>query len=393
MKYIKPIIHGILPSILLCCSVGSVYAFSFFSQDIANYINCSLSQIQFAFTMSIFFLGMGAAFFGPIVEKNVRKSALIATTLFTSGCLMTALGINLKNIWIVYLGYGLLNGLGQGVAYLSPVKTNLLWNIRHKGLASAISIIAFGLGSSLCVYISKMLMPMFGIQYIFAVLAGIYFVMMFIGSMLLKKPSIELDYENTIEKQNYVFKYSEIFKNRYFWQAWLFMFLNISCGLALIGVTKDIFTECNVGVNIAAILLMLCGLFNGGFRLVFAWWSDFLKNRLNIWLIISAISVLFMVSSAVYYPIIVVAILIINACYGGGFSTLPAILSSHYGNNALSRIHGLTLSAWGFAALPAFFINYFIFKHLDSFYISTVVLAVIYVLNFINVIFMKHCKI
>lgn len=379
------LLNAVVPAMLITLPIGSVYAFSNFSKDIADCIGCTLPEIQFAFTLSILFLGLGAAFFGPVIERNVRLSGTIAAVLFACGMLVTAAGVNLKSIRLVYLGYGVLNGCAQGCGYVTPVKTMILWHPRNKGLASAISIISFGLGSSLCVYLAGLLMPVAGIRWIFAWYAAIYAAMMGLGAAMLRKPAEFRGAGAAAEP----FSYRGLFRNATFWQAWTFMFLNICCGLVLIGSTRNIFAEVVSGEAVITTLLMLCGLFNGGFRLVFAWWSDFLKNRIDIWMIISAISVALMIASSAWFAFVTVAILLINATYGAGFSTLPSILSDVYGNSSLSRIHGATLSAWGIASLPAYVISRFLLKNVSGFTPVLAALCAIYALNAVNVFILK----
>ena len=269
---------------------------------------------------------------------------------------------------------------------MTPVKTILLWFPKHKGLASSVSIISFGLGSSLCSLLFHFLFPIVGIQYIFLCLAAIYFPMMIVGSILLRKPKY------AVIKSKYInidFSYIKLFKDRYFIHSWLFMFLNISAGLALIGVSVGIFKELSVSHGTVIVLMLFAGLFNGSFRLVFAWISDILKNRLNIWIIISSLSILFMILSGLYFPAILVSILLINATYGGGFSTCPSILSDNYDSNALSRVHGAVLSAWGFAGLLGNNLSMIIFNMTGSFYFVVFLLLGLYLINLINVILLK----
>ena len=103
------------------------------------------------------------------------------------------------------------------------------------------------------------------------------------------------------------------------------MFLNISAGLSLIGSSANIFKELNVQANIVVILMLLAGIFNGGFRLVFAWISDCLTNRKIVWMYISIISAILMTISFIYPISLIATIILINALYGGGFSTSPSI--------------------------------------------------------------------
>ena len=159
----KRIIRAVVPAFLLAVSVGQIYAFTNFSDPIAQYftggdaeaMRSLLPKVQFAFSLGIFFLGMGAAFFGKIVERNIRLSTIIGTALFISGLVVTGFGITVKSIALIYLGYGLLIGLGTGIIYISPVKTMMLWFPEHKAIAAALPIISFGLGSTLSTIVYK----------------------------------------------------------------------------------------------------------------------------------------------------------------------------------------------------------------------------------------------
>ena len=151
----KRFIRAVLPAFMLAVSVGQIYAFTNFSSEIASYIGSTQKEVQFAFSLGIFFLGMGAAFFGKIVERNIRLSTIIGTTLFLSGLCVTAIGITSKSLALIYLGYGFLVGTGTGIIYISPVKTMMLWFPEHKAIAAALPIISFGLGSTLSTIVYK----------------------------------------------------------------------------------------------------------------------------------------------------------------------------------------------------------------------------------------------
>ena len=383
-------LNGILPAMLLTLPVGSVYAFSLFAPSIAEVCNASMQYVQYAFSLSIFFLGMGAAFFGPIVEKNPGKAGFIASILYFFGMALTGTGIHLASLPLVLFGYGFLNGLGQGIAYLSPVKALMMWFPKHKGLAGSISIVSFGLGSTLCTFIANMLVPEIGLEKTFGAFAIIYLMMMFIGSMLLKKPTEIVKVENDLPAKNEErFSYLKLFCDRMFWHAWLFMFLNISAGLALIGCSVSIFKDASMSQNVVVVLMMLAGIFNGSFRLIFAWASDFLKTRIDIWFAISGISVVVLAMAGCSYPLIGTGILLINACYGGGFSSLPPILADCYDTNRLSRIHGAVLSAWAFAGLVGNNVSIAIFNATNGFYWVIWLLVGVYSLNALNVYFAR----
>jgi len=396
----KRAVNAVTPAVLMALAVGQIYAFTLFSKPIADYIGAEQPQVQFAFSLGIFFLGMGAAFFGKIVEKNIRLSALVGTSLFLSGLVLTAVGINAKSLALVYLGYGFLGGLGTGVIYISPVKTLMLWFVRHRAVAAAVPIISFGLGSSLCTILFNALYPWLesfgpdcGIRWIFIALAAIYALPMAVSTQLLRKPASAIR-EATAEAlkagETHAagFAYTRLLCDSYFHRAWLFMFLNISCGLALIPLAKQIMTNPDFGISYAAgtvtLVLTGCGLMNGAGRLVFAWWSDRLARRINILLILLAISI--GAVSAAFLPVLVGAtLLVVNACYGAGFSTIPAVLADHFGMGNLSKIHGAVLSAWGVAGLVGNQVSLRILGHwgLTGLFVT---LIATYALNFANVL-------
>ena len=404
----KRFIRAVLPAFLLAVSVGQIYAFTNFSSEIAEYIGETQKNVQFAFSLGIFFLGMGAAFFGKIVEKNIRLSTIIGTTLFLSGLIVTEVGIHMKSLMTIYLGYGFLIGLGTGVIYISPVKTMMLWFPEHKAIAAALPIISFGLGSTLStilfsgihwgtpgVSVASFWLKGFmeyGITNVFHAYAIFYAVPMIAACFLLKKPKIQVQsFGHGIPSLE--FSYMQLFQNRFFWQAWLFMFLNISAGLCLIPLAKQMMSSPDVyGDNAKLItwIVALSGLMNGGGRFLFAWWSDRLAKRINILLFILSISAGVMTLSF-WPPVIGIALLVINACYGAGFSVIPAILADHYGMTNISKIHGAVLSAWGFAGLAGNQMAMAVSKAFGGYgegghgYAAVVaMLVIVYSLNFVN---------
>ena len=390
----KRMVRAVIPAFLLAVSVGQIYAFTNFATEIRDYLapqyiaqevfsrpeelkaamSALMAKVQFAFSLGIFFLGMGAAFFGKIVERNIRLSTIIGTTLFISGLLVTALGVKMKSLALIYLGYGFLVGTGTGIIYISPVKTMMMWFPNAKAIAAAVPIISFGLGSTLSTLLYKGFSfggpdsmfsmafrgfyEFFGvgkeawkIQYVFLAFAAFYLVPMAVSAFILKKPKVEqMSFAHGLPQCE--FTYVGLAKDSYFLRAWLFMFLNISCGLCLIPLAKQMMKNPSVGYSegLVTTIIALCGLMNGGGRFLFAWWSDRLARRVNILMIILSISAGVMAASW-WPPMIGLALLVINACYGAGFSVIPGILADHYGMTNISKIHGAVLSAWGVAGL------------------------------------------
>ena len=262
--------RAVLPAFLLAVSVGQIYAFTVFSDPIARVLADDAAQavqlraqVQFAFSLGIFFLGMGAAFFGKIVERNIRLSTLVGTGLFLSGLLVTALGIKVRSLALIYIGYGFLLGTGTGVIYISPVKTMMLWFPNAKAIAAAVPIISFGLGSSLCTLLYKGFgftsrlftlqfagFEVFDIATAFVVVAGFYAVPMVVSAMILRKPrAVQTTFAHSLPDLE--FSYRRLAMDSWFVRVWLFMFLNISCGLCLIPLAKQLQRQTLVAIHTA----------------------------------------------------------------------------------------------------------------------------------------------
>ena len=356
-----------VPALLIHCSIGTVYCWSTFKEAIANKIGMSTFAVGWAFSLAIFFLGMAAAFAGKMVEKNIHKSSLISCICFTLGMIGTGLCIQFLTGVLALIGiflcYGCIMGIGLGIGYLTPVKTLMLWFDKQKGLATGISIMGFGLAKAIATPIMELIQNNMGIEQMFYILGAVYFAMMLLGHLLLKKP------EGWVEKDevNSEFKASKLFKNKTFIGIWLVFFINIHCGLALITYEKQIINETFRNMAIAATMISIIpsvtAAFNALGRIGYSTVSDKMKDRNTVYKIILISCVLitavalstFAISNGhngIGYGIIVIALLIIvNLGYGGGFSTLPALLSSRFGMESISKIHGLTLSAWAVAGI------------------------------------------
>ncbi|MBQ7739801.1 MAG: OFA family MFS transporter [Eubacterium sp.] len=356
-----------VPALLIHCSIGTVYCWSTFKEAIAQKIGMSTFSVGWAFSLAIFFLGMSAAFAGKMVEKDIHKSSLISCICFTTGMIGTGLSIQfLKGVFAlicVFICYGCIMGIGLGVGYITPVKTLMLWFSKQKGLATGISIMGFGLAKAIATPIMEAIQKSLGISPMFYILGGVYFVMMLLGHFLLKKPEDWVEPDDA--KDN--FKVISMFKNRTFTGIWLMFFINIHCGLALITYEKQILGVTFKGMAVLAAMISIVpsvtAAFNALGRIGYSTLSDKMKDRNTVYktifsscIVITAIALFSKAISngpkSIVFGIIVIALLlIVNLGYGGGFSTLPALLSSRFGMDKISKIHGLSLSAWAVAGL------------------------------------------
>ena len=382
-------IRGALPALLIHISIGSVYAWSLFVARIADYIGKPQSSVQFAFSLAIFFLGMSAAFGGKIVEKNIHKSSLISCLCFCSGLLLTGLAAYLKSLPLIYTGYGCLMGIGLGTGYITPIKTLMLWFKDQKGLATGIAVCAFGFASAVASPIITFLTGRFTLPMCFCILSAIYFAPMMIAHFVIKKPEWykESDTDNG-------FKLMSMWRERKFRLIWFVVFINISCGLALISVASPIMADRTANATTIALVVSIMGIFNGVGRLIFSAVSDKLKSRETIYLIILGLSIAVTVVArhtnsniAVY-----VALIVVSACYGAGFSCLPSLLSDIFGMDNISKIHGLSLTAWAMAGLVGNQISNFVYNNTGSYNPVFPVLTFLYAIALVAVLSLHYSR-
>ena len=365
-------IRAAIPALLLHCSIGTVYCWSIFSQEIADYIGFSKGATEWAFSFAIFFLGMSAAFLGNVVEKDIHKSSLIAAICFAAGMAGTGAfiyygGLHKGSVVAligIYVCYGLIMGIGLGTGYLSPVKTLMLWFADRKGLATGLAVAGFGAAKAIASPIMQSMLASLGeggIYKMFYILAAVYFVMMFVGHLLLKKPD-DWHEPQTKEKGQSIL---DVIKTRPIMNyvgIWLMFYINITCGLALISQEKMI-VKCLGLAAFVGVISTVSAVFNAAGRLGLSAMADKMKDRNTMYKIIFVGSIVFtglvILTGCIKngagnmgLTILVLAlIMVVNAGYGGGFSNVPTLLSDQYGMGSISALHGITLSAWAFAGL------------------------------------------
>ena len=372
---------AIIPALLIHIPIGTVYCWSVFKQLIADRLNASPASVEWGFSLAIFFLGMSAAFAGPMVEKNIKKSALVSMVCFVVGFAGTGVSIALNFLPGVFICYGAIMGIGLGVGYLTPVKNLMLWFADNKGLATGIAVAGFGLAKAIASPLMEYLIGTVGLVNMFFILAVIYAVMMFFGFLLIKRPA-DWVYDPATSHVSR----AEILRKPVFWGIWIAFYINITCGLALISQEKDILHDvlkafpqyaglspAKFAAAIAGIIglvLAVDSVFNTAGRVGFSTLSDHLKRRETVYQVIFIMSIAVCllqiftnsINNALLWAVLAMLFLI-NAGYGGGFSTLPVLLDQHFGTKTVSTTHGLALSAWAFAVLSGNQLASFVVTH------------------------------
>jgi len=344
--------------------IGSVYAWSVYVKPIQEQMQWNLTDVTIAFSVAIFFLGLSAALMGKFVEKNgPRVSALIAASLFGLGTIGSGLAILMESKLLLYFFYGVLGGCGLGIGYISPVSTLVKWFPDKRGMATGLAIMGFGFASAIWGPTIKILIEKVGISNTFFILGAIYFVVMFLSALYLQKPEEDFMPEKfkkkiasgkkKLKKDLANLTVNEAVKTSRFYGLWLMLFINVTCGIAIIGVASPLLQEV-VGISAiaAAAAVGLMGIFNGAGRIFWASLSDLLTRPVVYIIFFATQAVAFyMLPSITEIVVFQVILYFIMSCYGGGFASIPAYIGDIFGTKELGAIHGYILTAWAAAGL------------------------------------------
>lgn len=375
-------------AIHLC--IGQAYAFSVFRLPMTKILGITKSiegdwsrtAIFWAFTIAIVFLGLSAAVLGRWVERvGPRVSGLVSAVCWSSGFLISALAIELHNIWLLYFGYGVVGGCGLGIGYITPVSTLIKWFPDRRGLATGLAIMGFGGGAMVASPLSEALMRYFaneestGVLQTFLVLGALYFVVMTCGALAFRLPSGS---EELIAKQDAIHEEgnkadrtyldpAEAIQTPVFYRLWMVLFLNVTAGIGILDVASPMIQEMFPGRVLAAEaagFVGLLSLFNLAGRFFWSSASDRLGRKLTYGIFLTLGPVLYFCVpfTGIHgsLPLFVLCLAIALSMYGGGFAAIPAYLSDVFGTRYVSAIHGRLLTAWSCAGIagPAL-INFF----------------------------------
>lgn len=340
-------------------SIGSVYAWSVFTNPIQNNFGWELSDVQMTFSIAILFLGLSAAFMGHFVEKHgPRKSGIVSASFFGIGLLIAGLSMNLESIWLLYIGYGVFGGIGLGIGYITPVSTLVKWFPDRRGLATGLAIMGFGFAALLASPIMARLIESVGLANTFFTLGVVYFLIMIVSALYLERPPLDYmkDFAKNSNKKRAAdlsqLTANESVKTRRFWYLWAMLFINVTCGIAILSVASPMTSEiAGLSAGAAATVVGLLGLFNGVGRIAWASISDYI-GRTNVYtaFFVLQIAAFFLLPNTASIVFIILLFLILT-CYGGGFASIPAYIGDLFGTKQLGAIHGYILTAWAAAGL------------------------------------------
>lgn len=386
--------------VLLHLMLGSTYAWSVYRNPIVTETGWSLSSIAFAFSLAIFCLGLSAAFMGRLVEKfGPRVTGTISAILYSIGNVLTGYAVAQEELWLLYLGYGILGGLGLGAGYITPVSTIIKWFPDKRGLATGLAIMGFGFASLLTSPVAQYLISTQGLVNTFYLLGALYFVVMLTVSQFIKRPTVEEAKELAANAKDSKkadltigMTANEALKTKEFYVLWVILFINIACGLGIISVIAPMAQDLTgMTAEAAAVVVGLMGIFNGFGRLIWAWISDYIGRPLTfiilllVNILMSAFLILFGTPA-----MFTIAMAILMTCYGAGFSLIPPYLSDIFGAKELAALHGYSLTAWAMAALVGPMMLSVIFEATNSYSITLIVFIICYAVALLVAVWLKN---
>ncbi|HEP1463241.1 L-lactate MFS transporter [Streptococcus pyogenes] len=376
--------------ILLHLMLGSTYAWSVYRNPILQETGWDQAPVAFAFSLAIFCLGLSAAFMGNLVEQyGPRLIGTVSAILYASGNMLTGLAIDRKEIWLLYIGYGVIGGLGLGAGYITPISTIIKWFPDKRGMATGFAIMGFGFASLLTSPIAQWLIETEGLVATFYLLGLIYLIVMLFASQLIIKPTaaeIAILDKKRLQNNSYLIEgmtAKEALKTKSFYCLWVILCINVTCGLGLISVVAPMAQDLTgMSPEMSAIVVGAMGIFNGFGRLVWASLSDYIGRRVTVILlflvsIIMTISLIFAHSSLIF----MISIATLMTCYGAGFSLIPPYLSDLFGAKELATLHGYILTAWAIAALTGPMLLSITVEWTHNYLLTLCVFIVLYILG------------
>jgi MFS family permease len=360
--------------------IGEAYAFSVFNLPMTKLVGIEesapgdwkLTQLGWIFSLAMVFLGLSAACFGRWVERvGPRKAMFTAACCFGGGFIVSSVGVSTHQLWLIYLGYGVLGGCGLGIGYISPVGTLIKWFPDRPGMATGMAIMGFGGGAMIGSPLSVWLMEAYktptdvGVASAFLTLGVIYFISMCIGATIVRVPPpgwkpagfVAPDKSQKLITTEHV-DVNEAMKTPQFYFLWGVLFLNVSAGIGVLGQASAMSQEMfpgRIDAAAAAGFVGLLSIFNMLGRISWASLSDYIGRK-------ATYCVFFILGMCLYAAVpwtasidsvalFVLCFCLIISMYGGGFATIPAYLRDIFGTMHVGAIHGRLLTAWSAAGI------------------------------------------
>lgn len=349
--------------------LGTVYAWSFFQTPVAESAGWTNSQAAWAFSLSIFMLGITAAWAGGKMDKfGPRKMAITGGLLYATGYLISGYALSIQSLTLLYLGFGFIGGIGLGLAYVTPVATVSAWFTKNQGLATGMVVMGFGFGA---LVMSKLIAPLFlsitenNLSTTFYYIGLIMLVVIPLSALSLKLPNKNNTTSTKEAKDEIKVSFTKDIWGKPFIVVWTVFVIIIIAGMIFISFQSPLlqdlmklqmpsgtdFTNADIVASLAAsgaTLIAISSIFNGLGRFTWGGISDKLGQMQTFRVLLVLQAIIFVILIFVTNPIIFsVLVCLILLCYGGSFGVLPSLAKDMYGNELMASAYGALLTAWG----------------------------------------------
>ncbi|GAB3271041.1 OFA family MFS transporter [Sinomonas notoginsengisoli] len=365
--------------------IGQAYATSVYKTALVKHFGASLTEIGVIFSVAIVMLGLSAAIMGTWVDHNgPRKAMAVAAVFWAGGFLVGAMGIFTRQLWLVYLGYGVIGGIGLGIGYISPVSTLIKWFPDRPGLATGLAIMGFGGGALIASPLSTALLNAYdsasaapggvasgdAVGKLFLSLAVIYLAYMLFGAFTIKVPPpgwAPAGFDPALVRTHALITTANVraakaIKTPQFWLLWTALFCNVSAGIGILEqaapMIQDFFRQPSgkslVAASVAGGFVGLLSIGNMAGRFAWSATSDVIGRKRMYMGYLGVGAVLYVLLAFAGHTATALFVLfafIIISFYGGGFATAPAYLRDLFGTLEVGAIHGRLLTAWSAAGV------------------------------------------
>jgi MFS family permease len=347
--------------------IGSVYAWSTFNRPIQALFPGEPSWFSppfTTFTTALVLLGLSAAFGGPWVERRGPRAAATAAALFFGiGLMIGGLGLAIRQSVLVFLGMGVVGGIGCGLGYIAPVSTLVKWFPDRRGMATGMAIMGFGGGAFLAASSNAYFISQFGVATTVIGFGITYLLVMLAGARILRRPpegwkpsgwtppatTHRMITDRSVSRNQAV-------RTNQFALLWAILFINVTAGIGILAqaspMVQDLFSKTPAQ---AAFIVSVISIFNAGGRFLWASSSDYIgrRNTYTVFFVVQFCLFLLipLLAASGNWVAFLASLFVVFTMYGGGFATIPAFLADIFGPENVGAIHGATLTAWSAAAV------------------------------------------
>lgn len=373
-------------AVIMQICLGAVYGYSVLTAPIMEVGGWSQTVVVVMFETAIFCLGLGCLLGGIWQDKaGPRTVAMTGGVLYGLGYVLTAYGIAARSIVLIVLGYGVVGGLGNGLAYITPVATLVKWFPDKRGLVTGLAVAGFGVGAMIMTQFVGIWLPRNGVASTLLWMGIGYGAIVTLCAMTFTdpprgwRPAGWQPAAGTAGATTQSYTPAEALRTPQYWKLWLMLFVNVSAGIMIIATLKPLAVETvRMSGAAATALVGFMGLFNGGGRLFWAWVSDRI-GRARVFLLMyvlqAGLFALLLVTRNVLMFGVITAL--IYLCYGGGFGTMPSFVADYFGPEYVGTIYGSILMAWGIGGVGSPFLITFLRERTGSYDVAIGILAVV----------------